>query len=103
MNKQYDGGVQTQAEGHLCGGVEGSVINHLLSPKLARRLLELDIVLDLLPCFAEVVMGDLLDNIIQGDFETVMGGYDLDDPERTKQSMHTLADRWKAEDAMEES
>ena len=102
MNKHYDGGVQTQAEGHL-NGSKGSIINHLLSPKLARRLLELDIVLDLLPGFTEDIMGGFLDNIIQGDFGMIMEGYDLDDPERTKQSMHTLADRWKAEDAMEES
>ena len=74
----------------------------LLSDTLARRMAEIDSTLDLAPgnWLAECYLSDLLDQIMDGQFEIVTDGWRFDDGKQWAcNRLRELVGKWKAEDA----
>lgn len=76
----------------------------LLEPKTARRMAEMDDVLELTPGqgVAETVLGNLLADIAEGEF-SILDGWNFDDPAEFEGRLKELAGKWNAEDAAEAS
>jgi hypothetical protein len=75
-------------------------IQSILSPETAARVAEIDDVLDLAPGqgFAEEVMSSLLRCIADGDFGSVIGGWDFEHgDEWAEKKLIQLSECWKAE------
>lgn len=80
----------------------GGELRELLTSKTARRIAELEDVLDIADGHGiiEALATDVVFQIMNGDNGLVTGGWEFDDPKQAEADMRTLADRWKAEDAL---
>jgi hypothetical protein len=75
-------------------------IESILSPETAARVAEIDAALDLAPGqgFAEEIMSSLLRCIADGDFGSILGGWDFEHGDEWAEGKLTqLSERWNAE------
>jgi hypothetical protein len=75
-------------------------IESILTPETAARVAEIDAALDLAPGqgFAEEVLSSLLRCIAEGDFGSVIGGWEFEHgDEWAEEKLIELSERWTAE------
>jgi len=75
-------------------------IESILTPETAARVAEIDAALDLAPGrgFAEEVLSSLLRCIAEGDFGSVIGGWEFErGDEWAEEKLIELSERWTAE------
>ena len=77
-------------------------MNALLTPKTARRMVEMDRVLVTAPGngIAEAVLSRLLTNIMEGDTD-ILDAWQWDDADQTAADLRCIADRWSSEDTLD--
>lgn len=82
------------------GGIEFPFAPRIAPPKLAERYAELDRVMELSPGhgFAESVLGDLLEQMMDGQDGNLESGWTFDNPEECKRTYCKLINKWRKED-----